>query len=111
MEVDGRPAAAWYGLRFAGVESYYQAGRDPALDEWSPGFVILAHSIRAAFGDGVREYRFLLGDEPFKGRFAERDDHVDTYTLARGARGRLAVAAARAILAMPAPLRSRLRPR
>jgi hypothetical protein len=28
LEADGQPVAAWYGLRFAGVESYYQAGRD-----------------------------------------------------------------------------------
>jgi CelD/BcsL family acetyltransferase involved in cellulose biosynthesis len=111
MEIDGRPAAAWYGLRYAGVESYYQAGRDPSLDEWSPGFVLLAHSIRAAFDDGMREYRFLLGDEPFKGRFAERDDRVDTLTLARGLRGRLAVGAARTVLAMPPRVRRRLRPR
>src|SRR5207244_3847263 len=63
MEVDGSPAAAWYGVRFGGAESYYQGGRDPALDDLSPGFVLLAHTIRAAFDDGVREYRFLLGDE------------------------------------------------
>ena len=30
LELDGRPAAAWYGFRFGRVESYYQAGRDLA---------------------------------------------------------------------------------
>jgi len=108
MELDGRPVAAWYGVRFAGVESYYQAGRDPALDDLSVGFVLLARTIRAAFDDGVREYRFLLGDEPFKGRFAEEDPRVETFTVARGPRGRAAVGVARAALAMPPALRRRL---
>ena len=31
LELDGRPAAAWYGFRFAGSECYYQMGRDPAV--------------------------------------------------------------------------------
>ncbi len=31
LEIDGRPVAALYGFRFAGAESAYQAGRDPAL--------------------------------------------------------------------------------
>ena len=109
MEVDGSPAAAWYGIRFGGAESYYQAGRDPALDDLSPGFVLLAHTIRSAFEDGMREYRFLLGDEPFKGRFAEDDPKVETFTVTHGLRGRAAVATARAALAMPPPLRRRLR--
>src|SRR4029453_2241837 len=49
LELDGEAVAAWYGLRFAGTESYYQAGRDPAWDHRSVGFVLLAHTIRSAF--------------------------------------------------------------
>ena len=109
MEVDGRPAAAWYGIRFAGVESYYQAGRDTDLDQLSVGFVLLAHTIEAAFDDGVSEYRFLLGDEPFKGRFAEEDERVETLTVSHGMRGRAAVAAARAALRMPPAVKRRAR--
>jgi CelD/BcsL family acetyltransferase involved in cellulose biosynthesis len=109
MEIDGRPAAAWYGIRFAGVESYYQAGRDPDLDRVSAGFVLLAHTIEAAFDDGVSEYRFLLGDEPFKGRFAEEDERVETFTVTRSLRGRAAVAAAQVALRMPPAIRRRVR--
>jgi len=90
LELDGRPAAAWYGFRFAGVESYYQAGRDPAKADDSVGFTLLAHTIREAANDGIREYRLLRGAEPFKLRFAHRDPGLATYVLARGARGRLA---------------------
>jgi CelD/BcsL family acetyltransferase involved in cellulose biosynthesis len=76
------------------VESYYQAGRDPAWNDASVGFVLLAHSIRAALEDGVREYRFLRGHEPFKYRFADADPGLQTVAVARGAVGAAAVGAA-----------------
>jgi CelD/BcsL family acetyltransferase involved in cellulose biosynthesis len=84
LELDGRPVAAWYGLRFAGAESYYQAGRDPAWDHRSVGLVVLAHSIRCAFADGINEYRFLRGHEAYKYRFAEEDAGLETIALTRG---------------------------
>jgi CelD/BcsL family acetyltransferase involved in cellulose biosynthesis len=70
MELNGRAVAAWLGYRFAGVESYYQAGRDPAWDKASVGSVLLAHTIRAAIEDDMSEYRFLRGNEGYKSRFA-----------------------------------------
>lgn len=73
LELDGRPVAAWHGFRFAGVESYYQSGRDPAWDHAAVGFVLLVHTLRAAAADGVEEYRFLRGGEPYKRRFADDD--------------------------------------
>jgi CelD/BcsL family acetyltransferase involved in cellulose biosynthesis len=94
LELDGRPAAAWYGFRFSGAELYYQAGRDPAWARGSVGFVLLAHSIRAASGDGMAEYRFLEGSEGYKYRFADVDEGLETIAIPRGARGRAAVAAA-----------------
>lgn len=94
LDVAGAPAAAWYGFRFAGAESYYQAGRDPAWDRASVGFVLLAHSIRSALEDGQREYRFLRGGEEYKYRFAEDDPGLETVGLARTLLGRAALAAA-----------------
>ena len=61
----GGPAPAWYGFRFGCVESYYQAGRDPTRRRLRR-LRSLAHSIREAANDGMREYRFLRGGEPFK---------------------------------------------
>jgi CelD/BcsL family acetyltransferase involved in cellulose biosynthesis len=94
LELDGRPAASWYGFRLGRVESYYQAGRDLARNDASVGFVLLAHTIREAAGDGMREYRFLRGGEPFKSRFADADPGLETVVATRGVRGRLAGAAA-----------------
>jgi CelD/BcsL family acetyltransferase involved in cellulose biosynthesis len=97
LELDGRPVAAWYGFRFAGAESYYQGGRDPALTQLSVGLALVAHSIRAAQADGLREYRFLRGDEPYKSRFANDDPGVRTLALASGRGGALVVDAVSAL--------------
>jgi len=97
LEVDGEPRAAWYGFRFAGAECYYQAGRDPDWEEWSVGFLVLVHSIRAAFDDGLSEYRLLRGGEEYKSRFSNEDPGLETVLVGRGALGRAAVAAAAAV--------------
>jgi CelD/BcsL family acetyltransferase involved in cellulose biosynthesis len=92
LELGGKPAAAWLGYRFNGVESYYQAGRDPALQRERVGFVLLAHTIREAIQDGMGEYRLLRGDESFKYRFATGDPGLETLARPNGALGRLALA-------------------
>jgi CelD/BcsL family acetyltransferase involved in cellulose biosynthesis len=88
LDLDERPVAAWYGLRFGGVEWFYQAGRDPAFDQLSVGFVLLLHTMREAAQDGMREYRFLSGDEPYKHRLADDGPGLETVAMARGSAGR-----------------------
>ena len=108
LELDGRPAASWLGYRFGGAEWYYQAGRDPALERENVGFVLMAHTIRAALDDGMREYRLLLGGEGYKDRFANADNGLHTVMLGRGAAGRALAAAAGQAAERPA-LRARLK--
>jgi CelD/BcsL family acetyltransferase involved in cellulose biosynthesis len=81
LECDGQPVAAVYAFRYAGAEWYYQAGRDPAWDRWSPGFVLLCAAIRSAFADGLTEYRLLRGGEAYKDRFADEDPGTVTLRL------------------------------
>jgi CelD/BcsL family acetyltransferase involved in cellulose biosynthesis len=94
-DLDGRPAAAWYGLRYGGDEWFYQSGRDPELERTSVGFVLLSHTVREAANDGVRNYRLLRGDEGYKGRWATDDPGLETVVLVRGPVGRAALAAAK----------------
>jgi peptidoglycan/xylan/chitin deacetylase (PgdA/CDA1 family)/CelD/BcsL family acetyltransferase involved in cellulose biosynthesis len=94
LELDGRPAAAWYGLRFGGVEHYYQSGRDPAFDNLSAALVLLAHTIRSAFEDGVTEYRFGRGQDPYKYRFTDQDPGLETIASTRGPAAGVALGAA-----------------
>ena len=91
-EVNGQPVASWYGYRFEGAESYYQSGRDPDWDRYSVGFVLLSHTIREGFDDGMREYRFLRGTESYKNRFATEDRGLVTIAIGRGLAGRSASA-------------------
>jgi CelD/BcsL family acetyltransferase involved in cellulose biosynthesis len=93
LELDGKAAAGWLGYRFAGVESHYQSGRDPAWDKASVGIVLLAHTMREALADGIEEYRFLRGGEEYKRRFATDDPGVVTVGRATTALGRAALAA------------------
>jgi CelD/BcsL family acetyltransferase involved in cellulose biosynthesis len=100
-QVGGRAVAAWYGFRFAGAEWYYQAGRDPSWDRSSVGLVLLAHTLREAINDGLREYKLLRGGEAFKYRFATGDAPVASLAVARGPRGHAAAAAGAAALSLP----------
>lgn len=94
LDVDGRTAAAWYGLRFGGRDLYYQAGRDPEREREAVGFVLLVHSVREAFNDGMRAYDFLRGGEEYKDRFTDDDTAVETWAAGRGALGRTTIAVA-----------------
>jgi CelD/BcsL family acetyltransferase involved in cellulose biosynthesis len=93
LELDDTPVAVWYGFRVGTVEAYYQAGRDPRFDHDSVGFVLLSHTIRSALDDGVHEYRFLRGPEPYKSRFATADSGLDTIAVARSSLGLAGIAA------------------
>lgn len=107
-ELDGRPVAAWHCMRYARREWCYQTGRDPAEESSRVGFVLLSHSIRSAFEDGLDEFRFLLGPEGYKARFADGDPGVDTRAHGRGPAGRGALAAMRGVLRLPPKARKRL---
>ncbi len=107
MQIDGEPAAAWYGFRFGGVEAYYQSGRDPRFDRFSVGFLMLARTIEAAFEDGLDSYGFLRGDEPYKNRFATTTGTLESRAVGNGAAGRGAVRSGALALKVPA-LRRRI---
>ena len=106
LELDDRPVAALYNLRFGAAECFYQAGRDPALA--GAGLVLHAHAIRAAQADGLREYRFLRGGEAYKLRFADADRGVRTFACARGLRGTTLAHALAGARALPGPVRRRM---
>lgn len=82
LEVDGQPVAGWYGWRIGGRFAYYQAGFDPAWAEHSVGFVLFSQTIQAAANEGAAQFDMLLGDEDFKGRFADSARSVCTVVIA-----------------------------
>jgi CelD/BcsL family acetyltransferase involved in cellulose biosynthesis len=108
MEVDGSPVAVWYGFRYGGVESYYNSGRDRDWDRYRVGFVLLAHTMREAFDDGMGEYRMLRGGEEYKSRFASEDPGVETIGLSRGLGRAASAIGSAAKRTMPYRVRRRL---
>lgn len=100
-EVEGvkEPVAAWYGFRYGAAESFYQSGRDPRWEDESIGFVVLCHTIQAAFDDGMREYRLLRGGDQYKRRFADSAPELLTAVIGHGRRGRAAATAGRRLSA------------
>jgi CelD/BcsL family acetyltransferase involved in cellulose biosynthesis len=73
-ELDGEPAAIWYGFRYAGVQWHYQGGRDPRFDSLSVGGALWMHTIRDACEDGLDAYHFLAGTEAYKMHFATENE-------------------------------------
>src|SRR3954452_10117184 len=94
LRADGAPVAAWHGFRFGGVDAFYQSGRAPSWDRASVGFVLMAHTVRLAFDDGMAEYRLLRGEEGYKGRWAAEDRPVEIVVAAATPLARPAIAAA-----------------
>jgi CelD/BcsL family acetyltransferase involved in cellulose biosynthesis len=114
LEVDGAPAAAWYGWHMGNRFSYYQAGFEPAWSRYSVGFLLLAETVREAIEEGAAEYDLLVGDEAFKSRFATAKRHGNSVLLAPPiSRTRLVASVKRVarsgVRAMPEPARERIR--
>jgi CelD/BcsL family acetyltransferase involved in cellulose biosynthesis len=114
LDVDEKPIAAWYGWSIGGRYLYYQAGFDPAWSRVSPGLLLLAHTIEAAFDEGASEYDMLLGNEPFKERFATAATERRTLVLVRPAHAARALVLADVGLRrighrLPAPVHDRVR--
>jgi len=66
LELDGDPAAAWYGFAHRDTVYFYQSGRDPRWAAESVGHVLMAMMIRRAIERGYRRFDFLRGAEPYK---------------------------------------------
>jgi CelD/BcsL family acetyltransferase involved in cellulose biosynthesis len=106
MELEGRPAAAWYGWRCGHRYSYYQSGFDPRWADRTPGTVLLAHTIEQAAEEGATVYDLLWGDERYKDRFATGRREAAPILLVRpglpaGAAVGLAARAREAALRLP----------
>ena len=112
LELDGVPAATWLGWNVGGRYAYYAAGFDRRFAAHSPGFLLLAHTVREAIGEAAAEYDLLLGDEQYKGRFATSAREVETELIGSGRRllvGHIDRGLRRLGRLLPPPLRGRAR--
>jgi CelD/BcsL family acetyltransferase involved in cellulose biosynthesis len=66
LRLDGKPAAAQYGLRYRNRVYSLQEGFDPEYSSERVGYVLRAHVLKTLIGQGVRQYDFLGGEERSK---------------------------------------------
>jgi len=75
--------ASLLNFRYRDTVYVYNSGYDPAYGHWSPGWVLISHSIQDAIERGVKNYDFLRGNESYKYRFRAKDFEIYRYTIQR----------------------------
>jgi len=83
LDVDGQPAAAWYGFASDTTVYFYQGGRDPRWDRDSVGLVLMAVMIRRAIERGFRTFNFLRGDDPYKRQWTSEAQTTGEFVVFR----------------------------
>jgi CelD/BcsL family acetyltransferase involved in cellulose biosynthesis len=114
LDLDGVPAAAWYGWRVGPRYCYSLSGFDPAHGEDKLGFLLMAHTIERAAEEGSAVYDMLWGDEAYKRRFETGRRSADSIMLTRRGHPVSALVstvawAMRRARRLPKPLRRRLK--
>jgi CelD/BcsL family acetyltransferase involved in cellulose biosynthesis len=66
LQIDDRPAAAYYGFCHRRQAYGYLTGFEPAYAFESPGVILLEHAIAEATREGLRIFHFLRGREAYK---------------------------------------------
>ena len=66
LDLDGAPAAAWYGFSLHDTVYFYQSGRAPQWEGDSVGQVLMGMMIRRAIERGYRWFDFLRGEDAYK---------------------------------------------
>lgn len=87
-----RTVAALVAFHHNGRVYYYQSGWDPAIARLSPGSLCVARAIRVAIDEGITVFDFLRGDEPYKRRWANRQEETVTRAEALTLKGRAVLA-------------------
>ena len=66
LDLDGQPAAAWYGFSSPDTVYFYQSGRAPQWEDASVGLVLMGMMIRRAIERGYKRFDFLRGADAYK---------------------------------------------
>ncbi len=73
LSIGSRLVGAYYGMQCRDRAYAYLTGFDPAFAFEGPGTVLIGHAIEQAAAQGVREFHFLRGREPYKYEWGARD--------------------------------------
>jgi CelD/BcsL family acetyltransferase involved in cellulose biosynthesis len=94
LEIDGEPISAQLFLAAGDRVLYVNGGWDERFARLKPPMLGILGMIEEAFGRGEQCLDLGVGDQPYKGRFADRDDPV-AWTILLLPRARLPLTCAR----------------
>jgi CelD/BcsL family acetyltransferase involved in cellulose biosynthesis len=66
LRLDGRLVSSWYGFHAHGVCYAYLTGFAPGTERLQPGTLLVGHALETAEREGLAEFDFLRGREPYK---------------------------------------------
>jgi len=66
ISLNGNIVSVLYAFRYGQRICYYQSGFDPEYSKYSLGTITIGCCIESAISEGVKEFDFLRGDEPYK---------------------------------------------
>ena len=81
LKVHDKVIASLYSFRYGGKLFYYQAGFDPSWSNYSPGLVLMGQGIERAISEGLEEFDYLRGLEPYKTRWTKIQRETRCLTL------------------------------
>jgi CelD/BcsL family acetyltransferase involved in cellulose biosynthesis len=84
LSVHGEVCAGLYGFMHGDRFAFYQSGFDARWRRRSVGSIVIGAALRDAFANGLREFDFLRGEEPYKGLFATSRRHLVVLHIAAG---------------------------
>jgi CelD/BcsL family acetyltransferase involved in cellulose biosynthesis len=96
LEVDGEPISAQLFLAAGGRVLYVNGGWDERFARLKPPMIGILGMVEEAFGHGEQCLDLGVGDQPYKGRFADRDEPV-AWTMLLLPRARLPLTCARVL--------------
>jgi CelD/BcsL family acetyltransferase involved in cellulose biosynthesis len=69
LEISGVPVASLYGFKYASKYYAYIAGINPAYYAYSPGNLLLLHTMEICIKDKIADFDFMRGAESYKDRW------------------------------------------
>ncbi len=83
MEIDKKPVAALYGFQFGDTFYYYLGGFEPDWGSLSVSTVLIARAIEDSIKDGLRNFNFLRGNEPYKQKWLAQESFNQRLIISR----------------------------
>ncbi|MEM9462219.1 MAG: GNAT family N-acetyltransferase [Myxococcota bacterium] len=105
LRLDGEIIAFAYALRARGISSSYTLAHDERYAPFSPGLLLLLELLGRAAERGDPSFDFSLGDAPYKALWSTGRQEVFRVVWGAGARRRVAVDRAKAVMRRSAWLR------